>query len=77
MIGLGEVEDYLKGVQRWRFDSDESGHAYLIHAEDKKQFDEWVLSFEEDYEYDYTGKNFDEFRINGEHQYTFLDPKLD
>lgn len=65
------------GIQRFRFASDDDGHHYLIPAQDLEQFNEWVLSFEEDYEYDYTGKSFDEFRINGEHQYTFLDPKLD
>lgn len=65
----------LVAPQRWRFVHDEDGHSYLIHAGDEVAFRNWVEAGP--YWDGYEGPEFDEHRINGEHDYTFTDPRQD
>lgn len=64
-----------KPPQRWRFASDDDGHNYLIKEEDVQAFEDWLASYDEDY--DKHNKSFDDCRINSEQNYSFTDPKED
>jgi hypothetical protein len=61
-------------TQRWCFAHDDSGHAYLIRAEDSELFDR--LAYTADWEVFVA--RFGDFRCKSPpHSYTFTDPKED
>jgi hypothetical protein len=76
-LDLGAIP--VTPAQRWRFASDHDAHNYLIKEEDVNAFEEWLASYDEDAdpEDEYDGKDFDECRINSEHDYSFTDPRQD
>lgn len=62
------------GEQRFRLEQDDSGHWYAIPTEQKMQFDEWLLSFENYEGLIYDGPDFEEYRLNMHpSNYTFTD----
>lgn len=84
---LEEVKGRAK-TERFRFVSDDDGHAYLIPADKKQAFDRWLehqerlwepgLSEEEfrKREGEYSGEEFDGYRVDGQERYTFERPEV-
>ena len=72
---IKKEEPLIKGPQRFRICSDESGHDYFIPVELVDQFYAWVESCEDDTESGYDGPGFDDHRIDG--RFTFTDPRCE
>jgi hypothetical protein len=66
-------------AKRFRFEIDDSGHHYLIPADQKETFNQWLVISQEEFE-NWSGIDFNEYRIGGSYTqsaYTFCDPQLD
>lgn len=59
--------------QRYRILGDDSGHQYFIPVEQEKLFELWLKTFDEDWDSEYEGPDFNENRIDG--RFTFTDPR--
>lgn len=64
----------MANAQRYRFASDDDGHNYLILESEVDTFEYWLSHEADD---DYEGKDFNEDRIDSEHNYSFTDPQED